>query len=222
MTLSDLDSLRLFLDTLSLPLLINSTAEITSINTTTVCSSNVTGYQCRCEESFAWSYNSCINHGACDAIIGDTCGCINDLPADDQYCQLNTSRAVTPTPSPSPTSPIDPVKMDLVLDLRIPVSSVPSNFIDILRNTSYIFPHNITQSLTVISLNLTTVCYPNSTGGLQCQCEEQFGWSCDKCNTYGTCSNTTTQTCDCINSLPSDGQFCESLTSITPCLTPST
>ncbi|XP_042245463.1 adhesion G protein-coupled receptor F5-like isoform X2 [Thunnus maccoyii] len=222
MTLSDLDSLRLFLDTLSLPLLINSTAEITSINTTTVCSSNVTGYQCRCEESFAWSYNSCINHGACDAIIGDTCGCINDLPADDQYCRLNTSRAVTPTPSPSPTSSLDPVKMDLVLDLRIPVSSVPSNFIDILRNTSYIFPHNITQSLTVISLNLTTVCYPNSTGGLQCQCEEQFGWSCDKCNTYGTCSNTTTQTCDCINSVPSDGQFCESLTSITPCPTPST
>lgn len=54
-------------------------------------------------------------------------------------------------------------------------------------------------------------CYPTSTRGLQCQCEEQFAWSCDKCTTYGAC-NDTTQTCGCINALPSD-QFCEPITS---------
>lgn len=52
---------------------------------------NITGYQCTCEESFAWSYNKCIDYEACDAIVGDTCGCINGLPADGQYCQLKTS-----------------------------------------------------------------------------------------------------------------------------------
>lgn len=56
-------------------------------------------------------------------------------------------------------------------------------------------------------------CYPNSNGGLQCQCEEQFSWSCDKCDIYGACSNATRQTCRCINELPSDGQFCEPITS---------
>ena len=60
-----------------------------------VCSSNMTGYQCRCEQSFAWSFNNCITHGACDAIVGDTCGCINALPADGRYCQPNTSQTGT-------------------------------------------------------------------------------------------------------------------------------
>ncbi|KAM7368262.1 hypothetical protein PAMP_014502 [Pampus punctatissimus] len=92
-TLYDLESLSLVLDTL--PLLIHSMTEIISINATTVCLSDATGYQCRCEENFAWSYNNCIKHGACDAINGHTCGCINDLPAEDKFCQLNTSRAGT-------------------------------------------------------------------------------------------------------------------------------
>lgn len=56
-------------------------------------------------------------------------------------------------------------------------------------------------------------CYPNSTGGLQCECEEQFAWSCDKCNMYGACSDATGQTCRCINGLPTDGEFCEPITS---------
>lgn len=62
-----------------------------------VCSSNMTGYQCRCEQNFKWSYNTCISDGACDAIIADTCGCINALPSDGQYCQPNTSRTGRPS-----------------------------------------------------------------------------------------------------------------------------
>lgn len=61
-----------------------------------VCSSNMTGYECRCEQSFAWSYNDCIRHGACDAIVGDTCGCITGLPKDGQQCQANTSQTGRP------------------------------------------------------------------------------------------------------------------------------
>ncbi|XP_073348577.1 adhesion G protein-coupled receptor F5-like [Pagrus major] len=205
--LSDLERLQTLLNTLSLPLQINSTVEITSIDTTTVCSLNMTGYQCRCEQGFAWSYNSCITHGACDAIIGDTCGCINALPADGQYCQPNTSQP-------------DPVDIDLVLDLRVPVSSAPSGFIDLFRQTvnGFPLPFSITQSLRVVGLNFTTGCSPNSTGGgLQCECEEHFAWSCDTCNSFGVCSNATGPTCGCINGLPSDGQFCEPITDVIPC-----
>ncbi|XP_050927973.1 adhesion G protein-coupled receptor F5 isoform X19 [Lates calcarifer] len=220
--ISDLDRLRDVLSQLPLPLPINSTVQITTIKATTVCQSNTTGYQCRCEENFAWSYNNCISHGACDTISGDTCGCINALPADGQFCQLNTSLPVTTPPTPSPTSPNDPVDIDLVVDLRIPASSMLSNlnlFRDTLRNFS--FPLTITPTVVLVDLNFTTVCYPNSTGGLWCQCEAQFAWSCDKCNTYGACNNTTSHTCDCINGLPSDGGFCEPITNVTLCPTPS-
>ncbi|XP_044026067.1 uncharacterized protein LOC122863555 [Siniperca chuatsi] len=222
-SISDLERLRTLLNTFS-PLLINGTVEITSIIATTVCSSNMTGYQCRCEQSFAWSYNSCIDHGACDAIIGDTCGCINALPADGQFCQLNTSGPAPPPLLPSPAPPNDPVDFDIVLDLRIPVISVPSDFINRFRETlrRIQLPYTITQSLQVIGLNFTTACYPNSTGGLQCHCEEKFAWSCDKCNSFGACSNATGQTCGCINGLPSDGEFCEPITNIIQCLNTTT
>ncbi|XP_049445646.1 uncharacterized protein LOC125896817 [Epinephelus fuscoguttatus] len=194
--ISDVEHLQTMLGQLSYPLLINSTPEvqITGINTTTVCSPNMTAYQCRCEENYVWSLNSCNDHDACDAIIDDTCGCINALPTDDQYCQLNTRQT-------------DPVDIDLVLDLRIPVSSVPSNFTHLLRN--FPLPYIISQSLTIIDLNFTTWCSPNSTGGLQCECEEQFAWSCNKCDIYGACTNVISPTCSCINGLPSDGGFCE-------------
>ncbi|KAL7388248.1 hypothetical protein ABVT39_010002 [Epinephelus coioides] len=88
----------------------------------------------------------------------------------------------------------------------------------------------ISQSLTIIDLNFTTLCSPNSTGGLQCECEEQFAWSRDKCDIYGACTNTASLTCSCINGLPSDGGFCEPIrvntttttTTTTPVITTTT
>ncbi|XP_040919854.1 adhesion G protein-coupled receptor F5-like isoform X2 [Toxotes jaculatrix] len=270
---SELDLLRSILSSLSLPLEINATVQITSINTTTVCSPVLTNYQCRCEGSFAWSSDICSNYGACDNITGDTCGCVNSLPPNDQYCQpiatppvttpstppTTTSTTLTPSspppttsttptpptpppapstpppapstppptpstppPTPSATPPNDFFDTDLVLDLRIPVSSVPSSFLQIFRDyvNNYPFPYEITLSLKVTSLNLTTACYPNSMGGVQCQCEEQFTWSCDKCNIYNACGNATARPCGCINGLPSDGEFCEPITSIASCSSP--
>ncbi|MEQ2186381.1 hypothetical protein GOODEAATRI_027930, partial [Goodea atripinnis] len=91
-TFSDLESLQEILRNISFPISTNNTVEITSIETTTVCSPNITGYQCTCEQNFAWSYNNCITYGVCDTIIGDKCGCIKDIPADGQFCQLNSSQ----------------------------------------------------------------------------------------------------------------------------------
>ncbi|XP_072217994.1 uncharacterized protein [Leuresthes tenuis] len=207
-SLSELESLRVFLNSLSLPILINNSTEITSIDTTTVCSSNMTVYQCTCEESFAWSYNNCISHGACDPIIGNTCGCINDLPADNQYCQPNRT---------------DPVDIDVVLELHIPLSSVPSGFIEIFRDNlnNVSFPQNISQSLILVDLNFTTGCYPNSTGGLQCHCEDEYAWSCDQCVVHGDCSNSSSLICSCINGLPPDREYCQPITSVSLCTTPT-
>ncbi|XP_028254007.1 adhesion G protein-coupled receptor F5-like isoform X2 [Parambassis ranga] len=209
--LADLQKLRLILANLTLPIPINNTGNIISINTTTVCSSvnSTNGYQCKCEESYAWSYNTCRIHEACDAIIGNTCGCINTLQVDGLYCQPNISQ-------------IEPVEIDVVIDLRVPVSSVPSSFLDIFRSTlpNVTYPHTISPFLKLLNLSFTTGCTPHSTG-LQCQCEDQFAWPCDQCGTYGTCSNISSQTCDCINGLPG-GQYCEPITSIAKCPTPTT
>lgn len=52
----------------------------------------------------------------------------------------------------------DPVDIDLVLELRVPVSSVPSGFIDLFRQivNRFLLPFPITQSLKVVGLNFTT------------------------------------------------------------------
>ncbi|MEQ2162816.1 hypothetical protein GOODEAATRI_023832 [Goodea atripinnis] len=102
-SLSDLAVLQSILNNLSFPILINNTTEISNIHATTVCSPNKTRYQCRCEENFVWSYKNCITYGVCDVIIGDTCGCINDLPADGQFCQGNSSQTVTTLTTPTST-----------------------------------------------------------------------------------------------------------------------
>ncbi|XP_062415735.1 adhesion G-protein coupled receptor F1-like isoform X2 [Pungitius pungitius] len=215
---SDPRSLRALVSNLRPPLLVNTSFEITSINTTTVCSPIEEAYQCRCEESYAWSSNHCVNQNACDDIIGGTCGCLSALPADGQYCQPNASGADT-TPEPPPLTPADPVDIEIVVDLRFPVSSVSSNFIQMFQDnlTRLSFPQTLTRSLIVIGFNFTTGCFPDSLGGLHCQCEEQFAWSCDRCDIYSACSNATNQTCGCIKGLPSGGEFCEPIANFRAC-----
>ncbi|KAF3846865.1 hypothetical protein F7725_003943, partial [Dissostichus mawsoni] len=52
-----------------------------------VCSPSSSGYQCRCEDQYRWSCDQCLQYTSCDNITGDTCGCINAIPPDGQYCQ---------------------------------------------------------------------------------------------------------------------------------------
>ncbi|XP_048860584.1 adhesion G protein-coupled receptor F5-like isoform X2 [Brienomyrus brachyistius] len=66
-----------------------SDTELINVNLTTVCSPNGTGFQCKCEEQFAWSYNSCIAYTPCDDIIHSTCACISAIPSVGQYCYFN-------------------------------------------------------------------------------------------------------------------------------------
>ncbi|KAM4529231.1 uncharacterized protein V3H82_027413 [Fundulus diaphanus] len=215
-TFSDLESLQMILSNISFPIQINNTLEITSLETTTVCSPNITGYQCTCEENFAWSYNNCITYGVCDAIIGDTCGCITELPADGVFCQLNNSQIVTVTATPPSTQANDTVDIYVDLVLLIPSSRVSSNIISLFR--SYVqavsYPISISPSLGVKEISFTTACNPNFADGLQCQCENGFVWPCNICNSSSSCNN---ETCTCMYGLPPNDEFCQPITNLTTC-----
>ncbi|XP_027867850.1 adhesion G protein-coupled receptor F5-like [Xiphophorus couchianus] len=76
------------LNATSYPLQLDNTTEIRDITVTTVCVSTETGFQCECEEQFAWPYSSCITYGACDSISSGICKCISAIPADGSSCQL--------------------------------------------------------------------------------------------------------------------------------------
>ncbi|XP_043963382.1 adhesion G protein-coupled receptor F5-like [Gambusia affinis] len=223
LSVSELETLRTILSNLSFPILINSTSEISNIDATTVCSQNISGNHlyCVCEENFAWSYNSCITYGVCDAIVGDTCGCINGLPADGQFCQVNSSQTVT-AQTPSSTAAPELVDFDVILDLHIPLSGVPDDILELIRRIlgNETFPVTVSQSLEVTEMLLTTACSPNSTDRLLCDCEDGFAWPCDKCNGSNSCSDVSSQTCTCIYGLPSDNEYCQPITNNSFCPTP--
>ncbi|XP_072559198.1 adhesion G protein-coupled receptor F5 [Paramormyrops kingsleyae] len=90
-TVSDIaviNDLRNLLATTPFPYPLTDTIELTGVNLTTVCYPNGPGFQCMCEEQFAWLNDSCVAYTPCDDIINGTCRCINGIPADGQFCQL--------------------------------------------------------------------------------------------------------------------------------------
>ncbi|XP_072558720.1 adhesion G protein-coupled receptor F5-like [Paramormyrops kingsleyae] len=194
-TVSDIamiDYLRNLLKEEQFPVVFNNDTELIHANLTTVCHPNGTGFQCKCEEQFAWSYNSCVKYTPCDDIIDGTCGCINAVPPDGQFCHFEPS---LDTPS------------YYIGDIDVTVSDTA--MIDHLRNLlkEMHYPYNITTDTELITVNLTTVCHPNGTG-FQCKCEDQFAWSYNSCVTYTPCDDIIHDTCECINAVPPDGQSC--------------
>ncbi|XP_048860570.1 uncharacterized protein LOC125727711 [Brienomyrus brachyistius] len=200
-TVSDIamiNDLRNLLATTSFPYPMSNTIEVTGVNLTTVCYPNVcypngNGFQCRCEERFALSYDSCVLYTHCDDIIQGTCRCINAIPADGQFCQ-----------------PQLPPKTELDYDIDIEVTVSDIAMINDLRNllATTSFPYPMTNAIEVTGVNLTTVCYPNG-NGFQCRCDERFALSYDSCVLYTHCDDIIQGTCRCINAIPADGQFCQ-------------
>ncbi|XP_068432864.1 adhesion G protein-coupled receptor F5-like [Clinocottus analis] len=185
---------------------------VTHINITTVCSPSSGGYQCRCEDQYRWPCDHCVTYGTCGNVTEDTCGCINTVPPDGQYCQpadqLNFLPCNVSTTSTPPTTP--PVLYEYVISVEL--NTTDAAVIERLRSISYPV---ITDDIQVSDLNISTVCSPSS-GGYQCRCEDQYRWPCDHCVTYGTCGNVTEDTCGCINTVPADGQYCQPADQLTP------
>ncbi|XP_061750997.1 adhesion G protein-coupled receptor F5 isoform X2 [Nerophis ophidion] len=211
-----IDQLRMSVQQVDLPSNFSDDVMVTRLNLTTVCLSNSTeGQQCQCEEQYAWPCSLCDDFGACNNETTETCDCINGLPSNGQFCELQTFFASCQPPTPPTTTEVDIV-------LTFPDNANPSEFINQLRMfvITRSSPENITNEVVLENLNLTTTCQPNSTEGQQCQCEEQYAWPCSFCDDFGACNNETTETCDCINGLPSNGQFCEQQTFFASCQPP--
>ncbi|GAA6093805.1 adhesion G protein-coupled receptor F5-like isoform X1 [Tachysurus ichikawai] len=66
---------------------LDNTTKISTVNVTTVCQLNNTGYQCRCENQYFWPCDKCMQYGQCNGTNKSSCYCINGVPNDGQFCQ---------------------------------------------------------------------------------------------------------------------------------------
>ncbi|XP_062870760.1 uncharacterized protein LOC134332859 [Trichomycterus rosablanca] len=209
-----LNQLKQLLNQLSLPYNINNVT-ITDINITTVCSLNSSAYQCQCEDQYFWPCDKCRTYGSCDGSTNNSCGCINALPDDGQFCQPITELtrfSACPTTAPT-TAPPTPSEYQVEVEMDTVDITVLNQLKQLLNQLS--LPYTI-NNVTITDINITTVCSLNSSA-YQCQCEDQYFWPCDKCRNYGSCGGVTNNSCGCINALPDDGQFCQPVTELTLC-----
>ncbi|KAL0967495.1 hypothetical protein UPYG_G00252970 [Umbra pygmaea] len=219
----------------SLPFTINNSTEIAEVNITTVCNPNGTGYQCRCENQYLLSCDQCVSYGSCDNITSPTCGCINAIPPDGQFCQSvlqqNFTSCLTTTTLPTTvtqttglttviSSTIQPILYMYLIEIQLNTTDVAT--INRIQNFLGIdsYPVMINNRTEFTGVNITTVCNPVSPG-YQCRCQGQYLWSCDQCASYGSCDNITSPTCGCINAIPSDGQYCQQNFTTCPATTAS-
>ncbi|XP_047430352.1 uncharacterized protein LOC124999485 [Mugil cephalus] len=220
-----INALRSLLSSLSYPIYINGQIQLTDVNISTVCSSSIDGFQCRCEDQYRWPCDQCLSYGSCDNITDNTCGCINAIPPEGQYClseyQHNFTTCPTPSPPVTPTTPHVVYEYLISTELNTTDITVINVLRSILRSLSY--PIHINSQIQLTDVNISTVCSP-SIDGFQCRCEDQYRWPCDQCLSYGSCDNITDNTCGCINAIPPEGQYClsEYQHNFTTCPTPST
>ncbi|XP_069014881.1 uncharacterized protein [Embiotoca jacksoni] len=209
-----INDLRTILINNSYPISIKNQIQVNGINISTVCSPISGGFQCTCEEEYRFSCDQCLMYGSCDNITVDTCGCLNAIPPDGQYCQLvyqnNFTACPTTTPPPPTISTAPPLLYEFLVSIELNTTDVTviNKLRAILRNISY--PVSINNHIQLSDINITTVCSPIS-GGFQCTCEEEYRFSCDQCLMYGSCDNITVDTCGCLNVIPPDGQYCQSV-----------
>ncbi|KAJ8009154.1 hypothetical protein DPEC_G00085950 [Dallia pectoralis] len=213
-TIEIIQQIKSAVNSTSLPFPINNSTEISEIDITTVCSPNGTGVQCRCENQYRWSCDQCLSYGSCDAITSDTCGCINGIPSDGMYCQSVLQQNFTACPIttalPTTDSTVPQLLYTYMIEIELDTTDVAE--INILRaslgNASY--PVMVNSLTEITGVDISTVCSRNGTG-VQCRCENRYRWSCDQCLSYGSCDAITSDTCRCINGIPSDGMYCQSV-----------
>ncbi|XP_043962767.1 mucin-17-like [Gambusia affinis] len=200
---------------------INRNLQISNVNISTVCSPISGNYQCRCKNQYRWPCDQCVTYGSCDNITGDTCGCISGIPVDGRYCQAEDQYNFTACPRTSTTvipatDTTSPEIRQYLLSFELKTTDVRA--VEELRNiTSSI---SFSSRLLISDINISTVCSPNNTS-YQCRCEDQYGWPCDMCSTYGQCSNVQGNTCGCINALLPNNTYCQPLSDLGSCPTQS-
>ncbi|XP_078503811.1 adhesion G protein-coupled receptor F5-like [Lissotriton helveticus] len=111
------------------------------------------------------------------------------------------------------------VPQDYVVDIEIsfPDSSFMESFKMFLKelNDANAFPASDVINITGIAV--TTECNVNTTT-VQCSCEDGYNWPSDTCVARPNCSSSP-KGCDCINSFPPDGVYCQPVPPTTPMTT---
>ncbi|XP_071384534.1 uncharacterized protein [Centroberyx affinis] len=148
-----IDQLTTVLRNTSFPISINNTIQISDVNISTVCNQNGTTAQCRCEEQYSWPCDLCTTFGKCDDTIDSTCGCINAIPPDGQFCQPFSSLLICPTTTPQ-TAP--PVIYEYLVSIELNTTDVTviDHLRTVLRNTS--FPISINNTIQISDVNIST------------------------------------------------------------------
>ncbi|KAF3846883.1 hypothetical protein F7725_003961 [Dissostichus mawsoni] len=148
----------------SFPIQLGNNTEISDITFTAVCSSTATGFQCRCEDNFAWPYSTCVTYGACDSIVSGICTCIDAIPADGQSCQA-----------------ISGLLAQVEYDVDVDLNFTDIGTVDALRSILDAggFSLALGPTVNVTHINITTAC-----------------------------DDIIDNTCGCINSIPTNGQYC--------------
>ncbi|XP_057678355.1 uncharacterized protein LOC130907373 [Corythoichthys intestinalis] len=202
----------------SLPFNITDDSMLTNLSLTTVCYTNFDEQlQCQCEHPYLWPCHACETYGKCSKASLESCDCINAIPNDGQYCERNVTSICPPLPTTTPVTPTE-----TFVDTVVTISTLGTEEAEIIARLkeavgNFSLPFNITDDSMLTNLSLTTVCYTNFDDELQCQCEHPYLWPCHACETYGKCSKASLESCDCINAIPNDGQYCErNVTSICP------
>ncbi|CAB1340196.1 unnamed protein product, partial [Coregonus sp. 'balchen'] len=187
------DVLKASVNGLTYPILISNVLNVTDVNFTTACYPNST---CRCEDQYGWSCDQCLSYGSCDSIADDSCGCIKAIPPDGPFCQ---------------PIPVTAILSEKIGEVELDITNITAELIDVLKaSVKYLtYPILISSVLNITEINITTACYQNSIG-FQCRCEDQYGWSCDQCSSYGSCDDIIDgKICGCVNAVPSNGPFCQ-------------
>ncbi|XP_052443146.1 fibrillin-1 isoform X12 [Carassius gibelio] len=195
-----IEQIRASLASITFPLQLDNSTEVTAANITTVCQPNESEYQCVCEDGYAWSYNNCQTYVPCGDIRFGSCGCINGVPSDGEMCVLESELPFT----------------DFLFEIELESTSI--SVIDEMRRflQNINLPLQLDEVVEVLDVDITTVCNFNDSG-YKCVCEDQYLWPCEKCKEYGSCDGITNNTCSCINDIPSDRQFCQTVSEITNC-----
>ncbi|XP_064196346.1 adhesion G protein-coupled receptor F5-like isoform X5 [Anguilla rostrata] len=143
-SISVVEELKTVLNSVGFPLQIEGAVNITDVNISTVCSPVDSGFQCKCEEEFSWSLESCRKYSNCSAITANTCGCINAIPPNGPFCELNPAPQLTP--------------VEYIIEIEVNVSDIA--VVNQLKSLldSINFPFQLDHMIEITAVNLTTVC----------------------------------------------------------------
>ncbi|KAG5276941.1 hypothetical protein AALO_G00111660 [Alosa alosa] len=181
------------------------------------CANTIGSYNCSCWRGYTPrntslpidTSNPCIDINECDF---DQCGpnsnCSNIIGSYNCSCWVG----YTPTSSSLPISGsnqcIGPTEV-YTFEFDIVMRTVDADQLKMeLSELDLPLPLATTEQIDIANINVTTVCYSN-TSGYRCVCEEQYTWPHDSCITYGACDEFSEGTCGCLNGLPTNGPFCQ-------------